>query len=418
MTMVVFYIENNSQEVNVMSTSILYHAFNLKGIQFESADFFGSQIIFSATVGKHVTKCPDCGCLWSVRKGHKIRCFNMGPIGRKQAQLKLQTHRLKCTQCNKIWWPRLSFMEGKHRYTRSFSLTALDLLRFGTIKDVANYLHVGWDLIKEIHKTKLQRLYRKMPIHKIKYLGIDEFSLRKGHNYMTIFIDIQSGRIIHAVEGTSKDAVKPFLMLLAQKAKKLKAVAMDMSRSYSSAVTKYLPKSKIVFDRYHIMALINKAIDTLRREQYGSLDDAGKKVLKGNRYLLLRNYETLHEKYREKLGELLKVNKPLFIIHSMKEQFRLLWDQSNHQKAFNFFNQWCLDAYTSDIKPLIKVALTLTKHREGILNYFSHSITSGSVEGTNNKIKTLKRQAYGFRDIEYFKLRLYHLHCQGYSLTG
>jgi transposase len=158
-------------------------------------------------------------------------------------------------------------MVGTHRYTRSFAMTALDLLRFGTIKDVSNYLGVGWDLIKEIHKSKLQHLYKVMPIHKLKYLGIDEFSLRKGHTYMTIFLDLQTGRIIHAVRGRSKNDIGPFLKLVARKAKNLKAVAMDMSRSYSSAVIEHLPQADIVFDRYHIMAQMNMAIESLRRQQ-------------------------------------------------------------------------------------------------------------------------------------------------------
>ena len=118
------------------------------------------------------------------------------------------------------------------------------------------------------------------------------------------------------------------------------------------------------------------------------------------------------------LDTLLEINKPLFVIHPMKEQLRLLWDQSNRKRATEFLDQWCFDALAAGSKPLIKVGLMLLKHKVGILNYFVHRITSGSVEGTVNKIKTLKRQAYGFRDMEYFKLRLYHLHCQGYSLTG
>jgi len=101
----------------------------------------------------------------------------MGVFGRKQAYLKLLSHRLKCIECNNLWWPKLSFMDGKHSSIRSFALTVIDLLRFGTIKDVANYLNVGWDLVKNIHKSKLQRLYKRMPIQKIKYLGIEEFSL-------------------------------------------------------------------------------------------------------------------------------------------------------------------------------------------------------------------------------------------------
>ncbi len=309
-------------------------------------------------------------------------------------------------------------MVGKHRYTRSFAMTAMDLLRFGTIKDVAHYLHVGWDLIKDIHKTKLKNRYLKMPVSKIQYLGIDEFSIRKHHKYMTIFLDLKSGRIIHAVEGRSKDVIKPFLNILARKAKRLKAIAMDMSRSHISAVTEYLPKVKIVFDRYHIMALINQAIDTFRREQQQTLNDCDIKTLKGSRFLLLRNYETLDQKYQVKLDTLFEINRPLFNMHSMKEQLRLLWEEVTPKHARAFLNQWLFDAMTSKIKPLIKVAFTLLSHREGILNYFHHRITSGSVEGTVNKIKTIKRQAYGFRDMEYFKLRLYHLHCQGYSLTG
>lgn len=283
---------------------------------------------------------------------------------------------------------------------------------------MANFLNVGWDLVKEVHKTKLQHLYRKMPIHKIKYLGIDEFSIKKAHHYMTIFIDLQGGRIVHAIEGTSKADISPFLEVLARKAKNLKAIAMDMSRSYSSAVAQYLPKIKIVFDRYHIMAHMNQAIDSLRREQQISLKGPEQQALKGCRFLLLRNYESLNNDFQVKLDTLPEINKPLFSMHSMKEQLRLLWSQSDRDGAMRYLNQWCFDALMSGIQKLRKVAMTLIRHREGILNYFPYQISSGLVEGTINKIKTLKRQAYGFRDMAYFKLRIYHLHCQGYSFAG
>lgn len=401
-----------------MSTSTLYHAFNLRGVTYRSTSFLGNSIIFSAEMTDKFIRCPQCGGRHTTFKGQKTRLFKMGPFGRKQALLQLQFHRLECIECNHLWWPQLSFMIGKHRYTRSFAMTVLDLLRFGTIKDVANYLRVGWDLIKGIHKSKLQSLYKKMPVHKIKYLGIDEFSLRKGHNYMTIFVDLRTGRIINAVEGRSANAISPFLKIVSQKSKKLKAIAMDMSRPYSSAVTGHLPHVDIVFDRYHIMAIMNTAIETLRREQQRTLADSDKKYLKGCRFLLLSNYNSLDNNRQTKLNTLLEINKPLFVIHSMKEQLRLLWSQPNRHEALQFLNQWIFDALAVGPKALIKVGLTLLKHRKGILNYFPHQITSGPIEGTVNKIKTLKRQAYGFRDMEYFKLRLYHLHCQGYSLTG
>jgi transposase len=301
---------------------------------------------------------------------------------------------------------------------RSFALTVLDLLHFGTIRWVAKYLGVGWDMVKEIHKSKLRVLYRKIPLHKVRYIGIDEFSIRKGHEYMTIVTDLRTGRILHAVEGKGKEDILPFLKKLARKGKRLEAVAMDMSSAYYQAVREALPHVDIVFDRYHIMALMNQAIESLRRDQQKELDDLGKETLKGNRFLLLRNYEDLKPDRKARLDALLEANEPLFIIHSMKEQLRLFWDKESWEAAKTFLETWCQDALQSGIKHLVRVAKTLAGYRTGLLNYFKHPITSAVIEGINNKIKTLKRQAYGFRDKEYFRLRLYHLHTQRYSLTG
>ena len=224
-----------------MSTSVLYHVFNLKGIRYRTIEI-SKVIIFKAQMTDQCIKCPDCGHRRFIFKGVKIRRFHLSPIGRKRCLLDLELHRDKCRCCNKIFWPRLPFMDGKHRYARCFALTVLDLLKFATIKAVAKYLGVGWDLIKQIHKNKLQARYRTIALNKIKYLGIDEFSIRKNHKYMTIFIDLHSGRIIHAVEGKSKGAILPFLKTLKRRAHKLKAIAMDMSHAYFWAVSEKLPR--------------------------------------------------------------------------------------------------------------------------------------------------------------------------------
>jgi transposase len=309
-------------------------------------------------------------------------------------------------------------MLGTRRYTRAFASFALDLLQFGTIQAVSKYLKVGWDMIKDIHKTKLQSRYRGPRLSKLTYLGIDEFSIRKGHSYITIFVDLANGRILHAVEGRSESNVAPFLNKVARKALRLKAVAIDMSHSYRKAVKEQLPHIDIVYDRYHISALINRGIDELRRAEYRRANNDGKQVLKGSRFLLLRNYDTLELNSQDRLASLLEVNQSLMTMHTMKEQLRTFWTLPSRKTAAQFLNNWLFDALTSKIKPLIRVGLTLLRHRLDVLNYFNHQITNAVTEGLNNKIKTLKRQAYGFRDMEYFKLRLYHLHTQRYALTG
>ncbi len=221
-----------------MSLSILYHAYGVKGVTYRSTYFLGNAVFFRVEKTDHHSRCPRCAQRHCIFRGAKTRWIRLPPIGRKQAILELIMHRLQCKNCEHLWWPRLPFMQGTARYTRSFALTVLDLLRSWTIRAVANYLHVSWDVVKGIHKSKLAIRYRCIDLKKVKYLGIDEFSIRKHHKYMTIFVDLQTGRVLHAVEGTDKKALSPFLRKLAKKAKKLKAVSMDMSTSYGSSYIK------------------------------------------------------------------------------------------------------------------------------------------------------------------------------------
>lgn len=401
-----------------MSTSILYHAFNTKSAKYCSSQYRGNTIIIKAEMTDRAFNCPVCQANQNTFSGIKTRMLHLPPVGRKRCLLELVLHRLRCAECGYKWWPRLPFMTGTKRYTRAFALTVLDLLQFGTIQAVAKYLQVGWDMIKDIHKTKLRTRYKTPQLRNLSYLGIDEFSIRKGHTYITIFVDLRNGRIIHAIEGRSVNAITPFLRKIAQRAPNLKAVAIDMSHSYRKAIQEHLPWVEIVYDRYHISALINRAIDDLRREEHRKASSECKHIMKGSRYLLLRNYGNLDPNNRDRLHSLLSVNHSLLTMHTMKEQLHSFWNLTNRQEAMSFLYNWCFDALNSGIKQLIKIGLTLYRRQEGLLGYFTHRITNAVTEGLNNKIKTLKRQAYGFRDMEYFKLRLYHLHTQRYALSG
>ena len=401
-----------------MSNSLLYHAFNIKSVKYCSSSYIGNTIILNAEMTDRKFNCPECQATQHTFSGRKSRMLHLPPVGRKRCVLKIELHRLCCAQCSYKWWPRLCFMTGSKRYTRSFALTALDLLQFGTIQAVARYLQVGWDMIKDIHKTRLQARYKTPQLKDLVYLGIDEFSIRKGHTYLTIFVDLHNGRIVHAVEGRSVDAITPFLKKIARRAPRLKAVAIDMSHSYRKAIQEQLPCVEIVYDRYHISALINRAIDDLRREEHQRASSESKSFMKGSRYLLLRNYENLDPNGRHRLQSLLSVNHSLLTMYTMKEQLHSFWHLATRQEALSFLYNWCFDALNSGIKQLVKIGMTLYRHQEGLLGYFTHRITNAVTEGLNNKIKTLKRQAYGFRDMEYFKLRLYHLHTQRYALSG
>lgn len=194
---------------------------------------------------------------------------------------------------------------------------------------------------------------------------------------------------------------------------------MDMSTSYIPAAKEYLPGVDIVFDRFHVMALMNRALDVTRKMQFKKLEEEDKQILKGKRFLLLKNYSSLSSEQVEQVNALFAANIPLFQAHALKEQLRLFWEMDNGSQAAQFLLNWIDGVKCTAIQPLIKVAHTLENHLTELLNYYKHNkISNGKAEGINNKIKTLKRQSYGFRDIEYFKLRLYHLHAQKYRLCG
>lgn len=400
-----------------MSASLLYHTNQITDIQVENVEYFESKIIYHALYQPKNSSCPCCACLTYNQDSLKKRTLRMAPLGDKSAFLSLKLQRFKCCNCDKVWWPPIPFVRGKRRVTISFERYVIKMMQFATIKHVAGFLDVSWGLIKNIHKAHLKEKYKCADLALLQYIGVDEFSIRKGHEYITVFINLETGEIIHAVEGKSIESVTPFLLELREKAIQLKAIAMDMNAAYASASKKHLPNIDIVFDRFHVVALLNTAIDEIRRDQQVKCNAAGLKAIKGMRFLLLSNYEKLNPKKQNSLECLLEVNKPIAIAHAMKEQIRLFWAKSTVQEGCGFLGWWIMDALETGINELAKAGRTLLCHWKGLTNYFKHKITNGKTEGVNNKIKTMKRQAYGFRDMEYFKLRLYNLHTVNHSFV-
>jgi transposase len=400
-----------------MFASLLYHTNQIEDVQVLKHEYYEDKILFEAVLTPKKIPCACCGGNDLISKGLKTRKLRMAPLGNKMAILVLRLHRLQCVNCLHVWWPPIPFAKPKKRYTTSFEKFVINLMGFATIEHVAKLLGVSWALIKNIHKDYLRREYQNPNLGSLQYVGIDEFSIRKGHEYMTIFINLETGEIIHAVEGKSMENITPFLLQLKERAVQLKAMAMDMNAAYASAVRNHLPGIDVVFDRFHVVALLNAAIEEVRRDQQAKCNEAGLKVLKGMRFLLLRNYEQLDFKRKSSLECLLEVNKPIALAHAMKEQIRQFWSKQTVKEGARFLGWWILDAVDTGIGELEKAGTTLLRHWQGLVNYFKHPITNGKTEGINNKIKTMKRQAYGFRDMEYFKLRLYSLHKVRYSFA-
>jgi transposase len=290
-----------------------------------------------------------------------------------------------------------------------------------TIKDVAEHLNVSWDVVKEIQKCYLSKKFAKPKLKHLKQIAIDEISIGKGHRYVTLVLDLESGAVVHVGEGKGGDSLEDFWKRLRSSGAKVEAVATDMSPAYIEAVTTQLPQATLVFDRFHVMKLFNEKLSNLRRELHReATDDLHKQVLKGTRWLLLKRPENLDPKKDEpkRLAEALKLNQPLATAYYLKEDLAEVWEQEDEDAARAFLLDWIAQAETSGIRMLKQFAKTLRYHALGILAWYDYPISTGPLEGTNNKIKTMKRQAYGFRDQEFFKLKILGIHETKYALVG
>ncbi len=404
-----------------MSTSLLYHAFGIRGYQYTRTDYQDGQTIFTIHQDPETCRCSACGSPQVQSRGRVERCFRTLPIGRRATLVVLPIPRVECQACGVVRQVKIPFADARRSYTSSFERYALELGRRMTIRDVAAHLGVSWDVIKDIQKRDLARRFAQPKLKHLRHLAIDEIAIAKGHRYLTVVLDLDSGAVVFVGDGKGAKALKPFWKRLRGSQAKIEAVAMDMSPAYREAVATHLPKAKIVFDRFHIMKLFNEKLSDLRRALHREATDGmQKQVLKGTRWLLLKASENLDQEKDEKsrLDEALALNQSLAVAYYLKEDLRQFWEQPGQKFATLFLDGWIRRAEASGIKMLQQMARTLAAHRSGLLAYYDVMITSGPLEGTNNKIKTMKRQAYGFRDREFFKLKILAIHESRYELVG
>ncbi len=403
-----------------MSTSLLYHRFGVVGYRYVRQNFEAGVTFFRIEQPRERLRCSACGSGHVWAQGGVERSFRGLPIGNQPTVLELKVPRVLCGDCGKVRQVKVNFADPKKHYTRSFERYALELCRHMTIQAVADHLLVSWDTVKEMQAKHLRRRFGKPKLHKLKQIAIDEINIGKGHRYLTVVLNLLSGAVVFVGDGKGADALKPFWQRLRRSHARVAAVATDMSPAYTKAVRENIRGAVHVFDHFHVIKLYNEKLSAFRRQLFHELTAAGQKLVKGIRWLLLKNPENLDpkKKERQRLERALRLNEPLALVYYLKEDLRQIWLQPNKASARRFLADWLARARASGIGMLEQFADTLEEHREGILNYYDYRISTGPLEGTNTKIQLLKRQAYGYRDHAFLKLKILGLHETQYALVG
>ncbi len=406
-----------------MSAEVFYRAMGLSGYWVVDVwESRGGEIEVLVEPLRESLCCRACRSRRVHVHERKLRSWKDTPFAAKPVWIVMQSPRVRCLNCGAKTWHQPKFARGQKRYTKNFESHVCRCLSRVTIQDVVETCGLSWDTVAEIDQRRLKRLGRP-DLRGLQRLAIDEVHVGKLHRFLTLVYDLDSGAIVSVSKGRGQKALTPFFSRLKRARVTIKAVATDMAGGYIAAVMKHLWPTQLVFDRFHVVKLMNEKLSTLRCEMYRELKDVQQRdVLKGVRWLLRKNPENLKQTprgdERSRLTAALKLNEPLAQAYYLKDELRQFWQQSSKATAAKFLDGWCSRAEATGIKVLRTMSHTLRGHRVGLLNWYDHPISTGPLEGTNNKIGLLQRRAYGYRRYDHFKLRLLTLHHAKFKLAG
>ena len=329
-------------------------------------------------------------------------------LANARVELVVPNRAIRCAGCQTIRTEGHDFLGPYRRHTKRFEQAVADLCREMPIKKVAEHYGLSWHTVREIDKRRLVREVGTPCYDGLRRLAVDEVAVHKGHTYLTIVLDLETGRVVWVGKGRTEATLAGFFeQLTPEQRASIEAVASDMASGFRNAVEKACPQAAQVYDFFHVVAKYSReVVDIVRNQEANRQDEEGRKLIKGSRYLLLKNDSKLKESQREALKELLAVNETLNTVYILKDQLKEIWRHTDPASASTAFNDWCALAEQSGIPALATFGRNLRRHEKGIVNHALYQIHTGRLEGINNKIKVIKRQAYGFRDDDYFILKI------------
>jgi len=357
-----------------------------------------------------VGRCSGCGRRVASVHDTAVRIVRDLWILEAQTELLVPRRRLLCPRCGPKL-ERLSWLAPWGRVTNRLAESVARLCQQMAVKHGAHYFRLGWDQVKGIEKRWLSTKLGPVDLSGVELIAMDEFAIHKGHRYATVVVDATTKRVLWVGTGRGREDIRPFFELLGAEGRSaIKAVAMDMNSGYVEEVRAQCPRADIVYDLFHVVARYgHEVIDRVRVDEANRLrnDPNGRAVIKGARWLLLRNYTNIDKREdRVRLQELLAANRKLAKVYILKDDLKHLWDYRYPTAALRFWNGWYSRAVRSRIAPLVRFAKKLRFHLSTIIAHCTWRLSTGLLEGINNRIKVIKRMAYGFRDEEYFFLKI------------
>lgn len=316
--------------------------------------------------------------------------------------------RLDCLNCGRVN-EHIDWLAPFARMTQRLVNWIEVLTLILPIAHVRQLTGLHWQSIKDVDKRRLERNVAAFDPGNVKRLVMDEFALHKGHRYATVIMDAERKRVLWVGKGNSRESIRPFFEALGQQCQQIEAVAMDMNTAFDLEVKLHCPQAEVVYDLFHVVARYGRdVVDRIRVDQANALrhDKPARKVVKQSRWLLLRNKENLKAEQQVQLDELLAANQSLSTVYLLKDALKDIWYAPSVWEGWRRWRAWQKLVTQSGLQPLMRFAKNLRKYLRGILASARFAMHTSLLEGVNNKIKVIKRMAYGFRDTAYFFLKI------------
>jgi transposase len=352
-------------------------------------------------------KCPSCGRRNRLSKEFYKRTVRDLGVGPKDCYITFFENKLRC-KCGFRGFEELDFVRPYSRCTKRFEEFVFLLCQKMALTDVCKVMKIDWKTAREIDQYYTMRNLESLDNIYPKRIGIDEIAYQKGHKYLTIIRDLDLNKVIWVGLDRKEQTLDMFFEELGlEKQKHILLAVVDMWDPYIASLTNYCPNVRIVYDKFHIIKIINQALDDVRKKEFAKTDNKQRKEWKKKRFLILKRNKNLNDKQKETLNELMNQNETLYQAYLLKEQISDIMDEPEVSTAITRLEEWLKNVINVGIDPITKAAKVLFRHLDGILYYLEYRVTNAGSEGFNNKINIIKRRAYGYKDIGYFILKIY-----------
>lgn len=361
--------------------------------------------------------CPECGTELATYDHADVRSWRHLDSCQFMTFLHAAPPRVRCGE-HGVRQVALPWAEPRSRFTALFERLAIDVLKACDVTSATRILRISWDEAFGIMERAVARGKAAKGLRVPERIGVDEKAAAKGHTYLTLVSDLDAGTVEYVADDRTTASLDGYFEAIpVEQRTGIGAVAMDMWQPYINSVKAHLPnpEDRIVFDRFHIMGYLGKAVDTVRKREHKALRAVGDDTLTKTKYLWLYSAENLPERHHERFEALRDADLKTARAWAIKEDLRWLWDYVRRGWAERHWKRWYFWATHSRLAPVIAAAKTIHRHLQGVLNFFAHRITNAVSEGLNSKIGTIKKRAYGFRNRDHFKTAIY-FHCGGLQL--